>query len=328
MDGFDVTGMTYERRLLELAASDPDLVVLTAENRAAIRGVPAELGERFIDVGIAEQTLVGAAAGLALRGRTPIIHALAAFLTMRAFEFVRTNVGIPRLPVKLVGFVPGFLSDANGPTHQAVEDIALMRGIPGMRVFCPADEEDLVRELPSLIRDRHPCYVRYNARKAVPRPLDGAAPTNDFTPGRAEVVREGTDATILSVGFLLEQALDASDRLEAAGLRVGVVNVRWVEPLDGAAVLGAALRSRTLFTLEDHFVRGGLHSAVLELLSRERITAAVHPIALSEGWFRPGLLDDVLSHAGFTGKTIAARIQAAFRTPSEPRVDRHDVQPY
>ncbi|MEO7732770.1 MAG: hypothetical protein ABIY55_17500 [Kofleriaceae bacterium] len=141
----------YERALYGLAMADPDIVVLTSENRAAIRALPAALGDRFIDVGIAEQTMIGMAAGLALRGRKPIVHAPAAFLTMRAYEFIRTDIGIGRLPVKLVGGVPGFLSDANGPTHQAIEDVALMRGIPGMHVFCPADDDDLVSSLPALM---------------------------------------------------------------------------------------------------------------------------------------------------------------------------------
>src|SRR5262245_27639495 len=117
---------------------------MTAENRAPLQGLPEALGPRFLDVGICEQTLVGAAAGLALRGRRPVVHALATFLTMRAFEFIRTDVGLPRLPVVLVGYVPGFLSEANGPTHQALEDLALMRVIPGMQVICPTDEAEPV----------------------------------------------------------------------------------------------------------------------------------------------------------------------------------------
>src|SRR5213080_750411 len=131
--------MTYEELLTETALANEQIIVMTAENRALVRNLPGILGKRFIDTGITEQTMIGAAAGLALRGRIPVVHALAAFLTMRAFEFVRTDMGIGRLPVKLVGGVPGFLSEANGPTHQAVEDIALMRGIPNMQVFCPAD---------------------------------------------------------------------------------------------------------------------------------------------------------------------------------------------
>ena len=122
---------TYQDALLAAALADPRLVVMTAENRAAIRGLPARLGPRFVDVGICEQTMIGMAAGLALRGRIPVVHALASFLTMRAFEFIRTDVGIAGLPVKLVGAVPGFLSEANGPTHQAIEDLALMRRVRG-----------------------------------------------------------------------------------------------------------------------------------------------------------------------------------------------------
>src|SRR5262245_62036912 len=126
---------------------------MTAENRAAIRSLPDRLGPRFIDVGIAEQTLAGAAAGLALRGRVPIVHALAAFLTMRAFEFIRTDVGIAQLPVKFIGACAGFLSEANGPTHQALEDLALMRGIPGMNVCCPADQSEMLDALAIIVGD-------------------------------------------------------------------------------------------------------------------------------------------------------------------------------
>ena len=154
---------TYEQALLALAAERDDLVVMTAENRAHVRGLPEALGPRFVDVGICEQTMVGAAAGLALRGRTPVVHALATFLTLRAFEFIRTDVGIPGLPVKLVGFVPGLLSEANGPTHQAIDDVAVMRAIPGMQVFCPADLGELVEALPQIVASRRPAYVRYTA---------------------------------------------------------------------------------------------------------------------------------------------------------------------
>src|SRR5215813_10066037 len=134
--------MTYEELLTREALADERFIVMTAENRALVRNIYAHLGNRFIDTGITEQTMIGAAAGLALRGRVPVVHALASFLTMRAFEFIRTDIGIANLPVKLSAYIPGFLSDANGPTHQAIEDIALMRGIPGMQVFSPADEND------------------------------------------------------------------------------------------------------------------------------------------------------------------------------------------
>src|SRR5262245_32449657 len=153
--------MSYQTLLADLALNDERLVVLTAENRAAIRGLPDLLGARFLDTGITEQTMVGMAAGLALRVRIPVVHAPATFLTLRAFEFIRTDVGIGRLPVKLVGYVPGILSEANGPTHQALEDVALMRGIPGMGVFSPADLEDLLLGLPAVLAHPDPFYIRY-----------------------------------------------------------------------------------------------------------------------------------------------------------------------
>ncbi|HTQ02910.1 MAG TPA: transketolase C-terminal domain-containing protein [Polyangiaceae bacterium] len=295
---------TYEETLLELALADERIVVMTAENRAAIRGLPAKLGDRFIDVGIAEQTMVGAAAGLALAGRLPICHSLATFLTLRAFEFVRTDVGIGRLPVKLVGGVPGFLSDGNGPTHQAVEDIALMRGIPNMQVFCPADQAELVAMLPALMASPEPAYVRYNASKP-------AVTHEPFEIGRAEVFGDGSDVAFLTFGFLLEHVAQAAELLRARGVGVRVVNLRSLKPIDERVLVKAAREARLVVTVEDHFRTGGLHSILAETLLRERTTARTLPIALEERWFKPATLPRVLEHEGFTGEKLAARVHWA-----------------
>jgi transketolase len=299
-----VSAATYETLLRDLALADPRVVVLTAENRAAIRGVPAALGERFVDVGIAEQTLVGMSAGLALSGRVPVAHALATFLTMRAFEFIRTDVGIPGLPVKLVGAVPGFLSEANGPTHQALEDVALMRGIPGMKVFAPGDEQDLLLGLPHVLADPSPWYVRFNTRRA-------AVPHAPFTPGRAEVVREGADATILTYGTLLTEAVEAAELLGEWGISCRLVNLRTLAPIDADAILAAAAETSLLVTLEDHFETGGLFSIVSELLVRRRVPAPVLPLALPARWFAPALLSHVLAEEGFQPIQIASRVREA-----------------
>src|SRR5262245_10656217 len=210
-----VAHASYGEALLALALADERIVVMTAENRAPIRALPAALGDRFIDTGITEQTMVGMAAGLALRGRVPVVHALATFLTMRAFEFIRTDVGIPSLPVKLVGTVPGILSEANGPTHQALEDIALLRGIPGMRVFCPADRDDLVAGLEAVIADPSPWYIRHCDRA----PADGV----EHTPleiGKAEVfdATAEDDAAVIVAGALFNEAWEAAALLRDAGL--------------------------------------------------------------------------------------------------------------
>ncbi len=292
----------YEQTLLDMMAADERIIVMTAENRAAIRNLPNLTPDRFIDTGITEQTMVGAAAGLALRGRLPVIHALATFLTLRAFEFVRTDVGIGNLPVKLVGGVPGFLSDGNGPTHQAIEDVALMRGIPHMHVFCPADEQDMLLGLPHIINSPNPTYIRYNGLKPV---IDHAA---DFEIGQSEQVSDGSDVSILVYGMLFAQAWEAKALLEAEGLSVRLVNVRMPKPVDEEAVLRAARETSLVVTLEDHFLTGGLFSIVAETLLRHGQTADVLPFALDERWFRPALLNDVLRFEGFTGEQIAARI--------------------
>lgn len=293
--------MTYEELLTETALHDDRFIVMTAENRALVRNIPDKLGNRFIDTGITEQTMIGAAAGLALRGRIPVVHALASFLSMRAFEFIRTDAGIPKLPVKLSSFIPGFLSDGNGPTHQALEDIALMCGIPNMTVFAPADEDDLVIMLPQVWKHPNPSYARINTRKTdyVHAPFEW---------GKAEVVSIGDDVTILTYGLLFEQALIAAEVLKREGLSVGLINMRSLKPVDERAILEATRESRLTITLEDHFQTGGLYSIVATVLLKHGLTANVLPIAMNEKWFKPSLLPNVLQHEGFTGKQIAERI--------------------
>lgn len=291
--------------MITTAKQDERIVVMTAENRALVRSAPRHLGNRFIDTGITEQTMVGMAAGLALRGRIPIVHALAPFLTMRAFEFIRTDVGIAHLPVKLSGYIPGFLSDGNGPTHQSIEDVAIMRGIPGMEVYCPADEDDLVKVLPAVWGSAAPAYVRINHKK-------GSYDHSAYVPGKAEVVAKGKDVTLLVYGFLFGNALHAKELLEFEGLSVGLINMRSLKPVDEEAVVEAALGSGLLVTIEDHLLTGGLYSVVAEVLLRRRVSGAeVLPLALEERWFRPGLLADVLETEGFTAEQIAARIKNA-----------------
>ncbi len=294
--------MNYETLLQNLIELDEKYIVLTAENRAAIRNLPAKIGNRFIDVGIAEQTMIGAAAGLALRGRTPIAHALAAFLTLRAFEFIRTDVGISGLPVKLVGGVAGFLSEANGPTHQAIEDISIMRGIPPMGIFCPADEEDMLIGLEKILESPQPFYIRYNNLPSA------VTHSGHFAIGEAEMVVEGSDVCILVYGTLLREAVKAASVLASKGISTRILNLRTLKPIDSEAILGSINWCQLTVTLEDHFLTGGLFSIVAELLLRRKIKADIFPIALENRWFKPALLNDVLEFEGFTGAAIAEKI--------------------
>lgn len=296
--------MNYEDLLLQLVREDERIVVITAENRAAIRNLPNIVSDRFIDVGIAEQTMVGMSAGLALRGRIPIVHALATFLTMRAFEFIRTDIGIGNLPVKLVGAVPGFLSDGNGPTHQAIEDISLMRGIPPVNIFCPSDEEDMLIGLKEVFLHPSPFYIRFNNMKA------SVEHDRNFKIGKAEVVSQGRDVVILTYGFLLKQAVDTAGILRSEGRSVGVINLRTLKPIDEEMLKHICRSDVLVVTLEDHFIRGGLYSILSELLVKEKIRCDVLPIALENKWFKPALLPDVLEYEGFTAEKIAGRINS------------------
>lgn len=291
---------SYEEYLKDLALADESIVVVTAENRALIRNLPAVLGPRFIDTGITEQSMIGTSAGLALRGRKPIVHALASFLTMRAFEFIRTDVGISGLPVKLTSFVPGFLSDGNGPTHQAIEDISLMRGIPGMQVYAPADNEDMILMLEKIWGNNSPVYLRANTRASVIK-------HTPFEIGKAEIISEGDDVTLLVYGMLLEETLKTKTFLESYGLKVGLANMRSLSPIDENYILQTVSKSKLIVTIEDHFITGGLFSILAEIFLKNKIMANVLPIALNT-WYKPGLLSEVLEYEGFTGEKMAAKI--------------------
>ena len=305
--------MSYEELLTGLALNDDRFIVMTAENRALIRKLPQLLGSRFIDTGITEQTMIGAAAGLALRGRIPVVHALASFLSMRAFEFIRTDAGIPSLPIKLSAFIPGLLSDANGPTHQAIEDVSIMRGIPNMTVFAPADEDDLVKMLPQIWASHQPAYTRINTGQTgyVHEP---------FQPGKAELISKGSDVTILTYGLLFGQSLIAKEILKDEGLSVGLINMRSLKPVDESVILEAAAGSKLLVTIEDHFLTGGLYTIIAEVLLKHQRTANVLPFALKEKWFKPALLPAVIQHEGFSGKHVAEAILGYQTSHNQPGI--------
>ena len=293
--------MTYEDLILELINKDDRYMIMTSENRAAMRNITAKIKNNFIDTGITEQTLIGMAAGLALRGRIPIVHALATFLTMRAFEFIRTDVGIANLPVKIVGAVPGFLSDGNGPTHQAIEDVSIMRGIPNVNVFCPADEDDMLKCLPKIFEYASPFYIRYNNTKPVVK-------HGKFEFGKAEVFGEGKGVAILVYGFLFGEAFKAKEILESNGISVRLINIRTPKPIDENAILKAVDECKLIVTIEDHFITGGLYTILAEVLLRNRKTANVLPFAFMNKWFKPGLLNDILEYEGFTAELMAKKI--------------------
>jgi transketolase len=294
--------MTYEEILKDLVLNDERYIVMTAENRTDIKNLPFMLGDKFIDTGITEQTLIGSACGLALRGRVPIVHAFASFLTMRAFEFIRTDVGIANLPVKMVGISPGFLSGPLGPAHQAIEDISLMRGIPNINIFCPSDEGDLLIGIKSVLESHHPFYIRYINEKSEIKH------NTEFEIGKAEIISEGEDIGIFVYGYLLKQAFIAKEILEGKGHSVRLINLRTIKPIDEKIITETAHKCKQLVTIEDHFLTGGLYSILAEIFLKNRITAKVLPISIQNKWFKPALLNELVDYEGFSGEKIAEKI--------------------
>lgn len=316
----------YETLLLDTAARDERIVVITAENRGHMRTVPPMLGDRFIDVGIAEQTMIGMAAGMAVRGRIVVTHALAAFLTLRAFEFIRDDVALANVPVVMVGMVPGILSDGNGPTHQAIEDVAIMRGLPNMGVFCPCDESEFISGMRVLLESRRPWYVRYISTPDLA--IDRAA----FEPGVASVVRgvsiHRPNVTILTYGFLTRQCIEAADQLRRDDISVRVVNMRTLKPFDADMIMHAAATSELVVTVEDHLLTGGLASIVAETLMAHGKGAHVLTIGFST-WFTPGRLNDVIDNERLSSAAIAQRIRERLadivHTSAQPPSPHHEV---
>ena len=199
--------MRYGELLEEYIRKYQKHYIISAENLGPMYYIIDKIDNKFIDVGIAEQSMIGIATGLALRKKIPVVHAMAAFLMMRAFEFIRTNIGVSKLPVKLIGTSAGILSEWNGVTHQAVEDIALAMSIVGLNIFCPADNDELICGMKKILMDDKPWYIRY---------IDYSTNIkhNEFQIGRAEYFGTHTGTVVVTYGYMLRIVLEAAKYLK------------------------------------------------------------------------------------------------------------------
>lgn len=255
----------YGNALVELAARNPDVVCIGAD----LTG-PTEtdlfrdaIPDRFFNLGMAEANAVGVAAGMARAGDIPFVHTFSVFATRRAFDQVAMQVAYSRTNVKLVGFMPG-LTTPGGVTHQAIEDLALMRALPNMTVIEPADARQIRDAVRALADYQGPVYLRLKRGEV---PLMAESQSRGFSLGKAEVLRDGGDAVIFASGLMVTLALDAADRLSREGTEVAVVNVHTLKPLDTEAICElAAQAGGAVVTAENHSIIGGLGSAVAETL--------------------------------------------------------------
>ena len=261
------TRESYGNALVEVGAENPNVVVLDADLAAATKtGVfKKAYPERHIDCGIAECNMVGIAAGLASTGMIPFVSSFAMFAAGRAFEQVRNSVGYPRLNVKIGATHAGITVGEDGASHQCNEDIALMRTIPGMVVMCPADDVEAKAAVRAAVEHEGPVYMRFG-REACPVIND--RPDYKFEIGKGQILREGTDVTIVATGICVGNALEAAEKLAQDGISAEVINICTIKPLDEELVVASAKKTGKVVTAEEHSVIGGLGSAVCDALCK------------------------------------------------------------
>lgn len=254
------TALQAAEELTALAAADPT-VVLLSQDLGAVGSFSARFPERHFDLGITEQNLVGVAAGMASAGMRPFVLAMAPFLSMRSFEQIRTDCGYNRANVVFLAPFAGLEAGPWGATHHAIEDIALLRTVPGLTLLSPADPAETARAVRAAAALEGPVYIRIGGLL----PLDGY--DVPFRVGEMVRLRDGSDLTILATGPSVAAALAAHDALRRDGIGAAVLNVHTIKPLDREAVLAAARGPGRLLTVEEHFVGGGLGGAVAEILA-------------------------------------------------------------
>jgi transketolase len=300
------TRQAYGEALVELGRSNKNIVVLDADLTKSTKTnlFQEEFPERHINVGIAEADLIGTAAGLATCGKIPFASTFAMFAAGRAFEQIRNTVAYPKLNVKIAPTHAGISVGEDGGSHQSVEDISLMRSIPGMIVLSPADATETKKMIFAAAEYNGPVYIRMG-RLDVPVLFDEAY---DFQIGLANTIKEGNDVSILATGLMTAKALEAAEKLEAEGISVRVINVGTIKPLDGETVLKAAKETKFIVTAEEHSVIGGLGSAVSEFLSETHPTL-VKKVGIYDKFGQSGKGDELLEKYELTAEKLVSVVK-------------------
>jgi transketolase len=269
----------YGQALLALAREREDVLCLSGDltKQTEIDLFRDELPERFIHAGMAEANMIGMAGALARRGFRPFVHTFGVFATRRPLDQIVNAVAYPNLPVRIVGFMPG-VSSPGGPSHQAIEDVALMRAIPNMTVIDVADAVEITSVVPAIVDVPGPVYLRLK-RGEIPVIFEE---DHEFSLTRAQVLTEGDDVALIANGMMLASALAAAEVLAEAGVSAKVVNVPVVKPLDAATVLAAVHSTRASVVAENHTIIGGLGSAVAEVLAEAGASRPMRRVGLQD----------------------------------------------
>ena len=299
----------YGQGLVELGQTRDDIIVLDADLAAATKtGVfKKAFPDRFYDCGIAEQNMIGIAAGIATTGKIVFASSFAMFAVGRAFEQIRNSIGYPHLNVNIGASHAGISVGEDGATHQCCEDIALMRTIPGMTIINPADAVEAKAATLAAAAINGPVYLRFG-RLAVPVFNDEASYV--FVPGKGIPLKEGKDVTLIATGLMVERALAAAELLKADGIDARVINIHTIKPLDEEIVLRAARETGAIVVAEEHSVIGGLGSAVCDLLAA-KCPVPVLKVGVEDVFGTSGPALELLDLYGLNAANIAAKAKAA-----------------
>jgi transketolase len=300
----------FGETLLELGKKNDKIVALSADLQDSTKAIlfQKEFSDRFVNVGIAEQDLVGIGAGYALEGFIPYVSSFASFLTTRPFDMIRMLACYNNLNIKIVATHTGVTVGEDGGSAQMLEDIAIMRALPNMVVLCPADAVETKKMVEKIAAYNGPVYLRL-ARAKYPVITD---PEKDFEIGKGEILREGKDVTLVGTGLMVSKALEAAEILAAEGIEARVVNMSSIKPIDKDLLLKCAKETGKIVTLEEHQVTGGLGGAVCEVLSQEH-PVPVKIIGVENRFGQSGNADELLKEYGLDNESIVRKTKSFIR---------------
>ena len=297
----------YGEALAELGAVNENIVVLEADLSKSTKTSDFKkvYPERHFNMGIAEQNMLGVAAGFAAAGKIPFASSFAVFATGRAYDQIRNSIAYPNLNVKIAATHAGLTVGEDGGSHQMLEDIALMRALPNMTVIVPADGIETKQVIKAAAEYEGPVYIRMG-RPKVPVLFDE---NYTFEIGKGVVLKEGTDVTLVGTGIMVSKAVEAAELLAAEGISAAVVNISTIKPLDAELIIAQAQKTGAIVTCEEHNIYGGLGSAVAEVLV-ENCPVPMARVGVADKFGESGLPDELLEKYGLTAANIAAQAKA------------------
>jgi transketolase len=296
---------TFGEAVIEAAEQNPNVVVLSADSSSGsgLKAFPAKFPERHFEFGIMEQGVIGFASGLATTGKIPVFAAIAPFVTARPFEMFRNDLGYMKQNVKVVGRCCGLTYDTLGATHHSIDDVAIIRTIPGVTILNPGDPVTIKKAVHAMINMNGPCYLKIGSPKMpVLYPEDVK-----FEIGKGIVLHEGKDVALIGTGTVLSKAVEAAKLLQAKGVSVRLIDMHTVKPLDRELILSAAKEIGKIVTVEEHFIAGGLGSAIAELCSQEH-PAKIKMIGIADKYASNGPYEDLLRQHGMQPEQIAETV--------------------